>query len=742
MNNKIDLFKTFLLAVYLIQTPFDGGGQEIYLQAFSSLLVLLYWFITLTVEKKSSSTEGVRIPPNFIALIVFLFIAALSIVTSVDKSASSWVYFYWLNQAFFFLAVYNHLREQEIYNKILEKVIFPFSVIVSTWGLFEYIVGNPRNVDPLLGRGPSQAMFEQKNSTAGFLVIIIVILFSYYIIERERKKSRYVYLFLMLSTSALIGTYSRAGWVTLISCLVIYFLLLGKNHLQKYLKKLSTYIVGGSLVFIVMANMPGANLFLRVKLIVADNYLPYGISDRMDAWIAAWRLGADNPLLGTGIGTYHLTYLSQVELDRSFRIWTTHNDYLQFFSETGIFGSLSILVALGIYVWVGFKLARKFKASETFLTKEQLFIVGIFAASLAPLIHSIVDFDLRTPGVFALFLFISAYILHEAGINDVIKVKFRKASFKKLSRIPFNIIVSIITLGTLYFLTTTILADLYYKIAVDKELKEEFDGGIYYAQKASELKSGVSDYNAFLAKNYMRYAFTADEEKARNEFAYESENEYLLAIENSHMVPDYYLDLANLYQKKMILFSPARLKVEYLYHKAMSASPSNNSLKFRFAEALMKVGSYDTAIQTLEQSRKRGRNLTNGLTLLAEAYRLAGNLEKADSTLNLKLAEDPDDGFANFIKAEILEDMSRLDDAISHYLISLRKSDRANKFQVLLQLGKAYSTIKEYDTALIYLFEALKLNSGERNTLLTISKTFGAMGNSQQSAKYFNMAIE
>ena len=86
----------------------------------------------------------------------------------------------------------------------------------------------------------------------------------------------------MISTAALIGTYSRAGWITLISCLMIYFILLGKNYFRKTLWKLTTFVAGTAIVFVIMASMPRANLFYRAKLIVHDNYLPHNISDRMD----------------------------------------------------------------------------------------------------------------------------------------------------------------------------------------------------------------------------------------------------------------------------------------------------------------------------------------------------------------------------------------------------------------------------------------------------------------------------
>jgi len=738
MSNQV---KSIILLLYLIQTPFDGGGFELYQQAISSLIILSFWFIKLILDDRTSEPVFIQLPVNFIFLLIFILFTGFSIIGSVNKATSNWVFIYWLNHILFFLAVFTHFRDLEIFKKIIERILLPFSGIVSLWGLYHFLAGNFNLSDPLWSANRAQAMFEQPNSLGGYLSVIIILIFILYLREVDKKRSVIVYSLLLLSVTAFIASLSRGSWITLIICIVLYIIIISKGYLKSRIKHIFLLVLGIAMIFLLMSIRSDSQVVSRAKSIVESNYHPDNLLSRMDIWSAGWHLALDNPFFGTGIGTYHLTYLSKSKLDWDSQIWMAHNDYIQFISEIGFPGTFALLSFGFFYIYSGWHLVIKFRKNNNILTSRQNLIIGIYVASLSPLIHSLVDFDLRSSGVFALFLFLSSYVLYEIEKHDLnIAHKYNTSihlRVNKILKVSFLLFFTLI----LFFEGTTVLADYRYKEALKKENMGRYAEGIDLAKKAVQLKPGVSDYHEFLARNYMRYVLAGDNKKVRDESAYESEKEYLLAIKNSRTLPEYYLGLAKLYENKRNLFEPVRLKIENLYYKAISASPSSNFLRFYFAEVLMKVGSYKSAISSLESTRGHGRPLINGFTLLAEAYRLNGEREKANSTVDLKLAETPDDGFANFIKAEILEDMSRLNDAIPHYLLALKGSDETNRFQVLLRLGNSYNTIGEYDSALIYLREALELREGEKNILLLMSQTYGAMGNLQQAEKYFKMAI-
>ena len=201
----------------------------------------------------------------------------------------------------------------------------------------------------------------------------------------------------------------------------------------------------------------------------------------------------------------------------------------------------------------------------------------------------------------------------------------------------------------------------------------------------------------------MRYALFASDSLSRANAAFESEKEYLLAIERSPMIEFFYLGLATLYQNKSDLFDSVHRKVAYLYEKAIYAYPASNSLRFKFAEILMKVGRYDLAAESLEHTMGRGRPIKDAQTLLAEAYRLSGDALKASDTIDDKLIEESDDGFANFIKGKVLVDLGNIDEAVTYYLKALDNSEGDNRIDVLTQLGNTLFQTKEFDEAIYYL---------------------------------------
>ncbi len=118
------------------------------------------------------------------------------------------------------------------------------------------------------------------------------------------------------------------------------------------------------------------------------------------------------------------------------------------------------------------------------------------------------------------------------------------------------------------------------------------------------------------------------------------------------------------------------------------------------------------------------------LTLLAEAYRLGGDAEMASKTIDDKLKEDPKDGFANFIKGNVLVDLGNLDEAVTHYLVALDDSEGHNRIDVLKGLSVAYLNSGEVERVREYLIEILseKPNDGFSLELMKIIQTIQAEG--------------
>jgi len=703
--NSVKL-QSFLLIFYLIQTPFDGGGLELYQQAISTLVILLFWLLEFSTGRINMQDPTIKFPFTLKFFVLFLVFSSISVIWSVDRAISSWVLIYWVNQLLFFLAVYRHLIRRKDYITTLKRYILPLSALMSIWGIYQFFAASVISIgwEKFSPLGRSEAMFAQANSLGGYLSIVLILLITLYFYERRKNRAILIYFYFLLIFATFITTYSRASWISFFISTCLFLFLIGRKHVKAIFPKIIALLVGMIMTFAIISEVPRSNVLSRIQSMVGENYMPQGLTERASLWESAWELAVENPLTGTGIGTYHLAFHSKSDIDfHSIQIWMAHNDYAQFLSEIGFPGTAALLAVLGFYLFYGFRTSLKIKRTEDLFSDNALFVLGVFAASFSPLLHSIVDFNLRTSGVLALFLFLSSMLWHESEKLNIRSPVVLKLKFKLL---PYPIVRALLALMAIFVLTRSIsavMADYYLKKAFESESVESYQEAINYAKKAVIMNEGLSEYHEYLGRNYLRFALFGSDSLSKVNAAFESEKEYLLAIERSPMVESYYLALATLYQNKSELFDPVHGKVAYLYEKAIYAYPASNSLRFNFAQILMKVGRYDIAAESLEHTMGRGLPIKDAQTLLAEAYRLGGNAEKAIDTINNRLKEDPADGFANFIKGNVLVDFGNLEEAVTFYLKALDGSKGDNRIDVLTQLGATLFQAKELDKAIYYL---------------------------------------
>jgi len=551
--------QSFLLLLYLIQTPFDEGGIEPYHQAISTIIILSFW--VLEIASKRSLAEKLRVHISIIVPFVFLFFffMGISVLNSVDRSVSIWLYLQWLNHILFLAGTIIHFRHEDAYLNIFDRFIMPFAGLMSIWGLYHFFAGNPLYI----GGGNEYralAMFDNPNSLSAYLGMILIISSARYLNVKVRKNKVLIYAFLMLISAGFIAAQSRAGLVSLIFAISVYLIFIGWKHIQTIKVDLILIFFGFSAIFS-LSTLYGMAVVQRMQSIVGPNYLPLGFYGRLQLWEAAWKIAMENLFFGTGIGTFYLMLQSKLSFNNFDEETMAHSDYMQFLSEIGFVGTIFFILALMFYLWVGFKLVGKIKKSEEYPSPKENMIISIYAASIIPIVHSIVDYDLRTPGVFALFLLLASFIWSEAskaGLISEYSIEF------KIGRQLQNIMRTIgffLIIVILYFISLTVLSDYYYKMALISEEEKNYLSGVEYADKAISLRSTISNYHNFMAKNYFRLGLIMKDSSTRYIALRESEKEFILAMNLSPMVTHNYIGLASLYEANRELFESVDRKV-------------------------------------------------------------------------------------------------------------------------------------------------------------------------------------
>lgn len=129
---------------------------------------------------------------------------------------------------------------------------------------------------------------------------------------------------------------------------------------------------------------------------------------RLQYWDAAWQMIKDYPIFGVGFGNFGSMYPAYQKVGAG-EVQQAHNDYLQVFAETGVFGILCFAAFWSWFVYWG---ARRIYGEP--LLEERLLLAGMYAGVLAFLNHSFVDFNFFNPTM-AMLLFILAALFYGRG---------------------------------------------------------------------------------------------------------------------------------------------------------------------------------------------------------------------------------------------------------------------------------------------------------------------------------------
>ncbi|NQY13045.1 MAG: O-antigen ligase family protein, partial [Henriciella sp.] len=250
-------------------------------------------------------------------------------------------------------------------------------------------------------RGAPVGFFANVNNHAIFLLMTMMftsVLLAGFLSKRKRKSDRETGLLLVaavLGAMQLLGGLaagSVAGYLLLVPTLVFCFLIAqdGRQSID-----LQTILVAG-LVLIPIALVVGYSPLLSglgQTTVIND-----GPMSRLGLAEVGLAVFWDHFLLGTGLGTFETVFKAYEDPDTVTLLYANHvhNDYLQWAIETGVIG-LGLLVAC--LAWVLRQVLRVWRSAGDSTTRIRR---AAAAAVLVPIMHSFIEYPLRTPATMAL----------------------------------------------------------------------------------------------------------------------------------------------------------------------------------------------------------------------------------------------------------------------------------------------------------------------------------------------------
>jgi O-antigen ligase len=323
--------------------------------------------------------------------------------------------------------------------KTLVRVITIFGFLLAIFGLTQSFTSDGARVYWFRQLTQSTAFgpFINRHHFAGYMELVIAIplglLFSGAV--ESYKRPLYAFAAVVMAMSLVI-TNSRGGIISLgaeiFFVLVIASFSWRKQKDEPRSKRVRAAILRTALAFVlVIASIGGALLIGGQEIFQRFLGTPLAAdptTGRSHFWSITLDVIKAYPFLGSGLGSFGVTYTRYDTHNGLFRLEQAHNDYLQTLSDGGIVGALLAIAFIVILFRKGFARREthdKFRSGVT---------TGALAGCFAVLIHSFFDFTLHTTANALLFLILAAIATQDTRINTTHQHHQRRRRRRRSSR--------------------------------------------------------------------------------------------------------------------------------------------------------------------------------------------------------------------------------------------------------------------------------------------------------------------
>ena len=322
------VFFTFML--FVAPQMIFGFLAPLHLAKVSMILALVVY----SYQKLSKHENFFPRSPEVHLLALFIFLCALSIPFSLWPGGSLGLLFgNYLKSLAFFLLIAQLLSSLAAFNRMIWYMLICCFIVALT-AIAGYQEGNL--VEGYRMQGAGGGLTLNPNDFALTINLMLPFAFALYSLGDKLIKKGFCIAFIVIAVAAIMLTYSRAGFITLVIVLALSFWKLVKQGQRM------KYVLPFVLVVAVFALLAPQNYTERLSAITDFSKDRAGSGQaREDAMTAALEVIAENPLLGVGMG------MNVLALNDKGLYWAhVHNVYLQIASEIGVIGMVVFILLL------------------------------------------------------------------------------------------------------------------------------------------------------------------------------------------------------------------------------------------------------------------------------------------------------------------------------------------------------------------------------------------------------------
>ena len=342
------LFTSLFIYKYLYSSRIN---QEASLKLFTILLVVIWIIKIIENNEYSFKNIGLNVP-----IFLFILLMSISLLRSQSFMVSLNDYIIFLCYFFIYFLIINNINDKVQFHSLI-KLFFLTSTIISLYALMQYY-----GFDPYLRElSAITSTIGQKNWVSNYLALIFPIIFSYFLLENNKKNKLYYYLSLSIIYAILMICQSRGIWISITCSFLIGIFLIYKYKIFYVFNKNKKWLIVLFFTFLIITIIYSTDnplnksaITVTERAISTFDLQGSSLNVRLLMWRNTLQMIKDNPLLGSGIGTFKINYLNYqanfLQKNPNYIKYITnakesHNEYLQMGAELGLLG-------LGIFIFI------------------------------------------------------------------------------------------------------------------------------------------------------------------------------------------------------------------------------------------------------------------------------------------------------------------------------------------------------------------------------------------------------
>lgn len=271
----------------------------------------------------------------------------------------------WFVVSFYFLGIYLFKNIKNAY-----RFIWLYILGMAIVSVYTVTTHASYGFDHVTAHWVMSPFFKDHTSYGAMLAFFFPFLIGFYFRRNQGgEQVAFLSILLLVFTVAIILSYTRAAWLSLVCCLGILALIRFRVKFKTLLiiglgLAATLFVTGEELIRTIERNDQDAKGGLTEHVVSMANVSTDASNlERLNRWSSAWRMFKERPLFGWGPGTYQFKYApfqhpseKTIISTNAGDVGNAHSEYIGPLAEQGVIGMLNMFLLVGFVVYLGIML--------------------------------------------------------------------------------------------------------------------------------------------------------------------------------------------------------------------------------------------------------------------------------------------------------------------------------------------------------------------------------------------------